>query len=62
MYGHITSVSGIFILNLLYSKLPFVEKKVRLLHKLTAAMYIKPYKRHSYPMKIDVTNIHYNTI
>jgi hypothetical protein len=29
------------------------------LNKLTAAVYIKLYKRHDYPMKNDVTNMQY---
>jgi hypothetical protein len=35
---------------------------VRFLRKLTAAVYIKLYKRHDYPMKSGVTNVQYYNI
>jgi hypothetical protein len=37
----------------------FFREKVRFLQKSTADLYIKQYKRHNYPMKTDVTNVHY---
>jgi hypothetical protein len=40
----------------------FLEKNVRFLHKLTAAVYIKVYKCHDNLMKSDVTNMQYYKI
>jgi hypothetical protein len=35
---------------------------MRFLHKLTAAVYIKLYNRHNYPIKSDVTNVQFYKI
>jgi hypothetical protein len=52
-----------FITNSYYSKFPLLLlKKMKQLHKLTAAVYIAVYslqKRHEYPMKNVVTNVQY---
>jgi hypothetical protein len=50
--------TAILPVNNLYNEF-IIQQALFFREKRTAAMYIKLYKRHDYPMKSDVTNVQY---
>jgi hypothetical protein len=57
IYGHITCQQS--LLRIYNTASIILEKKVSFIHGSIAAVYIKLYKRHDFPMKNDVTNVQY---